>query len=54
MLEIKKLTKNKRICSMGCEPEESTVCHPDYGLDCSPDGYCPPDDGFYCNPEDHD
>lgn len=21
------------------------MCHPDYGLDCSPDGECPPDDG---------
>ncbi len=21
------------------------MCHPDYGLDCSPDGECPPEDG---------
>ncbi|MEY8283844.1 hypothetical protein AALA13_08455 [Lachnospiraceae bacterium 50-23] len=50
MLEIKKLTKGGQVHGMGCEPEESVTCHPDYGLDCSPDGYCPPDDGLDCNP----
>lgn len=35
------------------EKGNSSMCSPDYGLDCSPDGECSPEDGSDdCDPYD--
>lgn len=39
MFKIECLTKNWDKNAL------TAMCHPDYGLDCSPEGECPPEDG---------